>query len=246
MAVSAVAGTLHTAFELFHPGAGCELSVGLVWRAAEGHRGRPAQLLATEEARSSVVLTLVGDVASDYFQLLTLDAQLATAKSTVETQQSSLRLTNLRLQHGTATRVDVLQAQQVFDTANAQIPDLERQIVQTENALNILAGKLPDAIRRGQLLTEQYLPPEVPTGLPSALLERRPDIRQAEQTLIAANAEIGVARAAFFPSISLTGSGGGAFGTSQGNLPGTPTHFGIWSYGAAVSQPADLQCRSAA
>jgi multidrug efflux system outer membrane protein len=203
-------------------------------KATEASR---AQLLATEEARSSVVLTLVGDVASYYFQLLTLDAQLTTAKSTVEAQQASLRLTNLRLQYGTATRVDVLQAQQVLDTANAQIPDLERQIAQTENALSILVGRLPDAIRRGQLLTEQYLPPEVPAGLPSALLERRPDIRQAEQTLIAANAEIGVARAAFFPTITLSASPGGAFGQIETFVSGAPTHAGLWPYGVSVTQP---------
>ncbi len=196
-----------------------------------------AQLLATEDARQNVILTLVADVAADYFQLLTLDAQLEVARNTVKAQEESLRLTQLRLQHGTATRVEVLQAQQVLDAANAQIPDLERQIAQTENALNLLAGRLPDSIRRGQLLAEQYMPPQVPAGLPSALLERRPDIRAAEQNLIAANAEIGVARAAFFPSITLTGSAGGAFGRATSTGSGTPTQFGVWSYAANITQP---------
>jgi multidrug efflux system outer membrane protein len=203
-------------------------------KATEASR---AQMLATEEARHSVIMTLVGDVAGDYFHLLTLDAALATARDTVASQQESVKLTSLRQLHGTATRVDVLQAQQVLDTANAQIPDLERQIAQTENALSILVGKLPDSIQRGQLLNDQYVPPETPAGIPSSLLERRPDIRQAEQTLIAANAEIGVARAAFFPTISLSGGGGGAFGRSNSELGSAPTHFGTWSYAASISQP---------
>src|SRR5580704_7342857 len=171
-----------------------------------------AQLLATEDARQVVALTLVSDVAADYFTLLQLDLQLTITRETVKTQTDSVSLTQLRLEHGVATKLDVLQAQQVLDTANAQIPDLERQIAQEEDAISILLGNYPDAVARGRSLIEQPLPPDVPAGLPSMLIERRPDIRQAEQLLVAANAEIGVARAEFFPHISLTGAGGGAFG----------------------------------
>jgi multidrug efflux system outer membrane protein len=131
----------------------------------------------------------------------------------------------------------VLQAQQVLDSANAQIPDLERQIGQEEDAINILLGNYPAGVPRGRPLEQQALPPEVPPGLPSSLLERRPDIRQAEQILIAANAEIGVAKAEFFPQISLTGSGGGGFGRSSAFSSLMRSQTGIWSYGAQVSQP---------
>ena len=207
---------------------------GKLRRATEAAR---AQLLATQDAQQTVILTLVSDVASDYFSLLQLDLQLQITHDTVKTQEDSVKLTNFRLQHGVATRLDVLQAQQVLDTANAQIPDLERQIAQEENAISILLGNYPQAVPRGQPLVEQPLPPEVPPGMPSALLERRPDIREAEQILIAANAEIGVAKAQFFPQISLTGSGGGAFGRSSAFSGLMASQLGIWSYGANISQP---------
>jgi multidrug efflux system outer membrane protein len=207
---------------------------GRLRRATEASR---AQLLATEDARQTVTLTLVSDVASDYFQLLDLDLQLRISQETVRTQQDSVKLTRLRLDHGVATKLDVLQAQQVLDTANAAIPDLERQIGQEEDAISILLGHYPEDVKRGRPLVEQPLPPEVPPGMPSSLLERRPDIRQVEQDLIAANAEIGVARAAFFPQISLTGSGGGAFGRSSLFSGLMSSQNGIWSYGAQVSQP---------
>src|SRR5271154_4530030 len=196
-----------------------------------------AEFLATEDAQRVVTLTLVSDVASDYFTLLQLDLELQITQDTVKTQQDSVKLTSLRLNHGVATRLDVLQAQQVLDTANAQIPDLERQIGQQEDAINILIGEYPKGVPRGRPLTEQALPPDVPPGLPSSLLERRPDIREAEQVLIAANAEIGVARASFFPQISLTGSGGGAFGRSGLFSSMLSSQNGIWSYGVQVSQP---------
>ncbi|MGA2846448.1 MAG: efflux transporter outer membrane subunit [Candidatus Acidiferrales bacterium] len=207
---------------------------GQLRRATEAAR---AQLLATENGQRTVTLTLVSDVASAYFSLLQLDLELQITKDTVETQEGSVRLTSLRLDHGVATKLDVLQAQQVLDTANAQLPDLERQIGQEEDAINILLGNYPGPVKRGLKLPEQFIPPEVPAGLPSSLLARRPDIRQAEQFLVAANAEIGVAKAAFFPQISLTGSGGGAFGRSSSfsSLMGSQT--AIWSYGASVSQP---------
>jgi multidrug efflux system outer membrane protein len=207
---------------------------GKLRRATQASR---AELLATEDARQTVILTLVSDVASDYFALLQLDLQLQITHGTVNTQEDSVRLTKFRVEHGVATKLDVLQAQQVLDSANATIPDLERQIAQEENAISILLGNYPQGIPRGRPLVEQPLPPEVPPGLPSTLIERRPDIREAEQNLIASNAEIGVAKAQFFPQISLTGSGGGAFGRSSAFSSLMSSQLGIWSYGSQVSQP---------
>jgi multidrug efflux system outer membrane protein len=207
---------------------------GKLRRATEASR---AELLATEDARQTVILTLVSDVASDYFALLQTDLQLQISRETVKTQEDSVKLTNLRLDHGVATKLDVLQSQQVLDSALASIPDLERQIAQEENAISILLGNYPQAVPRGLALVEQKLPPEVPPGLPSTLIERRPDIREAEQILVAANAEIGVAKAEFFPQISLTGGGGGAFGRSSAFSSLMSSHLGTWSYGAQVSQP---------
>jgi outer membrane protein, multidrug efflux system len=212
-------------------------------RATEAGR---AQLIGTQDAQQTVVLTLVSDVASDYFLLRGLDLQLQITKETVRTQQDSVKLTELRLQHGVATTLDVLQARQVLDAANAQIPDLERQIGQTEDAINILLGKYPDNVPRGQPLGietpsgwnwSETLPPQLPTGLPSELLEGRPDIREAEQNLVAANANIGVAKAMFFPQISLLGSGGAAFGHSQFVGSNIPAPLGVGTYAAELSQP---------
>jgi outer membrane protein, multidrug efflux system len=208
---------------------------GKLRRATQAAR---AELLATEDARQTVILTLVSDVASDYFNLLQLDLQLQISKETVETQKESVKLTQLRVDHGVATKLDVLQAQQVLDTANAEIPDLERQIAQEEDAISILLGNYPQGVLRGKPLVEQPFPPSVPGGLPSALLERRPDIKEAEQDLIAANAEIGVAKAQFFPQIALTGSGGGSYGRSSAFSGLMSSQLGIWSYGAQITQPA--------
>jgi multidrug efflux system outer membrane protein len=207
---------------------------GRLRRATEAAR---AELLATEDARQTVILTLVSDLASDYFTLLQLDLQLQITRETVNTQTDSVKLTKLRLDRGVATKLDVLQAQQVLDTANAQIPDLEREIAQEENAISILLGDYPHDVARGLPLVEQSLPPEVPPGLPSSIIQRRPDIREAEQILIASNAQIGVAKAQFFPQIALTGSGGGSFGRSNIFSSLMSSQIGIWSYGAQVSQP---------
>jgi multidrug efflux system outer membrane protein len=212
-------------------------------RATEAAR---AQLLGTQDAQQTVILTLVSDVASDYFLLRDLDLQLQITKDTVRAQEDSVKLTQLRLQHGVATTLDVLQARQVLDSANAQIPDLERQIGQTEDAINILLGKYPDNVPRGQPLGietqdgwawSESLPPQLPAGLPSELLERRPDIREAEQSLVAANANIGVAKAMFFPQISLLGSGGAAFGHSQFTGSHIPAPLGVGSYAGTAAQP---------
>ena len=230
-------GTFQTKFNFLTLTADAAFQLDLFGRLRRATEASRAQLLATEDARRTVMLTLVSEVASDYFALLQLDLQLQITRETVQTQQDSVKLTKLRVDHGVATKLDVLQAQQVLDSGNAAIPDLERLIGQEEDAISILLGNYPQAVPRGLSLVEQTLPPEVPPGLPSSLIERRPDIREAEHNLIAANAEIGVAKAQFFPQISLTGSGGGAFGRSSAFSSLMSSQLGIWSYGTQVSQP---------
>ena len=164
-----------------------------------------ADLLATEENRKTVVMTLVSDVAGAYFNLLELDMELAIAERTLTTREESLKLIRNRERSGLATLLDVRQGEQLVHAAEQVIPNVEQHIEQTENQISLLLGRNPGPITRGRLLTEQEQPPSVPSGLPSALLERRPDIRAAEQKLISANAMIGVAKAAYYPRISLTG-----------------------------------------
>src|SRR5437870_8367572 len=162
-------------------------------RATEAAR---AILVANEWAQKEVMATLVASVASSYFQLRQLDLELEISKRTLGSRQDSLGLTKTLEEHGINSLLDVRQSEQLVYTAAAEVPDLERQIAQEENAISILLGNNPGDIPRGLKLTEQPHAPEVPVGLPSSLLERRPDIREAEENLIAANAEIGVARAA--------------------------------------------------
>jgi len=200
-------------------------------RATEAAR---ANLVASEWARREVLSTLVANVASAYFQLRALDLQLEISKRTLNSRQESLRLTRILADGGSTSLLDVRQAEQLVFTASAEIPVLEQQIEQQENFLSILLGQNPGAIRRGQTLTEQRQPPEVPVGLPSSLLERRPDIQQAEAQLVAANAEIGVARAAYFPQISLSGAGGFQSSALSSLFSGPA---GAWSFGASLTQP---------
>ncbi|HLQ78115.1 MAG TPA: efflux RND transporter permease subunit, partial [Terriglobia bacterium] len=186
---------------------GWELDVwGRVRRLREAAR---AEYLATEEARRGVTTTLVADVTSSYLALREFDMELEIARKTRDLGENGLRLTTLRQQSGAATALDVHQAEQVLRSATAQIAASERAIAQQENALSVLLGRAPGDIARGKRLDELAAPAAVPSGLPSALLARRPDIREAEQSLIAANAEIGAARALYFPQISLTGFLGG-------------------------------------
>ncbi len=207
---------------------------GQLRRATESAR---AQLLSTEYAQKTEILTLVSDVASDYFALLSLDLQLQITRDTIKTQEDAVKLTQYRLQHGVATKLDVLQAKQVLDTANAQLPELQRQIGLEEDALSILLGDYPHEVNRGLKLVDQQLPPEVPAGLPSSLLARRPDISQAEQNLISANAQIGVAKAAFFPQINFTGTGGGAAGRTTVFTTLLDTNIGTWGVAGQITQP---------
>jgi len=200
-------------------------------RATEAAR---ANLLATESARQEVILTLVGNVSSAYFQLRALDLELEISKRTLASRRESLRLTTILADRGSTSMLDVRQAEQLVFTAAAEIPSLEQQIEQEENLISILLGKNPDTVARGQTLTEQVRPPAVPAGLPSSLLERRPDIREAEQQLIAANAQIGVAKAAYFPQISLSGSAGFQ-SAALTNLFSGPA--GTWDFGASLAQP---------
>jgi len=182
---------------------GWELDVwGRLRRLTESAR---AQYIATEEARRGVVTTLVADVTDAYLALRALDLELAIARRTQQVATDSLRLTQTRFDRGIATQLDVQQAEQLLRIAGVQRAGLERDIAQSENALSLLLGQVPGDIPRGLELEAFQLPPSVPAGLPSALIERRPDIRQAEQELIAANARIGAAKAEYFPRISLTG-----------------------------------------
>jgi outer membrane protein, multidrug efflux system len=193
-----------------------------------------ANLLANEWARKQVIATLVANVATSYFQLRQFDLQLKISKSTLASRRDSLQLTQTREQHGLATLLDVRQAEQLVYTAETSVTDLERQITQQENNLSILLGQNPSDVPRGLALTDQPHSPEVPAGIPSALLERRPDIRAAEQNLVAANAQIGVARAEYFPQISLTGNSG--FQSSAlNNLFTGPA--GFWSMAGSITQP---------
>ena len=168
-----------------------------------------AAYMATEEARRGAYLAVVTDVARAYFDLLELDAELVIAKRTAEAFQDTYDLFNRRLEGGAASALETARAQAALEDTLAQIPDIERRIVATENELNLLLGRAPQPVPRGAALDAQKASPEIPAGLPSALLERRPDVREAEQVLHAANAGIGVATANFFPQISLTGLLGG-------------------------------------
>jgi len=200
-------------------------------RATESAR---ANLLATEWARETVISTLVSDVAAAYFQLRELDLQLEISRRTLVSRQDSLRLTQMLANGGATSMLDVRQAEQLVFTAAETIPDLERRIEQQENFISTLLGNNPGPIARGTKLTEQPHAPEIPAGLPSSLLERRPDIRQAEAQLIAANAQIGVAKAAYFPQITLTASGGYQ---SSGLTSLFTGPAGLWSFGGSLVQP---------
>jgi NodT family efflux transporter outer membrane factor (OMF) lipoprotein len=179
---------------------------GRVRRLKESAR---AQYLATEEGRRGVIVSLIGDVAGGYFTLREADLELEIAGRTRDIAEQNLKLVQLRHDRGAATGLDVHQAEQFLYTATAQIASAQRGIDQTENALSLLLGRIPGDIARGKTLDQFTFPAEVPPGLPSSLLERRPDIRQAEETLIAANAQIGMAKALYFPQISLSGFVGG-------------------------------------
>jgi len=195
-----------------------------------------AQYLSTEEARRGVMLSLVSQVAQAYFQLRELDERLEIARRTTEAFQGTYDLFNRQLRGGVASGLEVARAEAALGTAAAAIPDLERQIVAQENLLSFLLGRNPGPIPRGIALpvpTAQAIPAHVPAGLPSALLERRPDVRQSEQLLVAANANVGAAIASYFPAISLTGAFGGV-SAEVSTLFGTDK---AWSIAANIAGP---------
>ena len=200
-------------------------------RATEAAR---AQLLASEWGRRAVLMSLIGQVANAYFGLRAFDHELDISRRTLESRRESLRLTQVRERGGVTSLVDVRQAEQLVYGATGEIATLERQIEQQENFIRALVGDYPGPVERGLALVDEPHPPDLPPGLPSDLIERRPDIQQAEQQLVAANAEIGVARAAYFPNISLTGSAGFESTALSALFLGTNA---IWSAALAATQP---------
>jgi outer membrane protein, multidrug efflux system len=217
-----------------------ELGLGFQWnldfwgkyrRATESAR---ALLLASQWAQQEVNTTVVSGVASAYYTLRELDLQLQISRETLASNQDSLRLTQLLSDHGRTSLLDVRQAEQLVYAASAAIPSLEKQIQQQENLISILIGENPEDVPRGLELTAQTRVPEIPAGLPSSLLERRPDIREAEAQLISANAQIGVAKAAYYPAIALTSSGGFE-STALSSLFTGPA--GMWSIAGQLTQP---------
>lgn len=200
-------------------------------RATEAAR---ANLAATEWGRRAVISTLISNVASSYLQLRALDRELEITQRSLKSRRESLRLTTVLSEGGARSLVDVRQAEQLVYTASAAIPVLQQRIEQQENFISTLLGNNPGPIPRGKSLSEQPRIAEVPAGLPSALIDRRPDVRQAEGQLIAANAQIGVAKSALFPSIALTGTAGYQSTALAGLFSGPA---GFWNAGTSLLQP---------
>jgi multidrug efflux system outer membrane protein len=206
-----------------------------VWgRLRRENEAARAQYIATEEARRGVMLSLVSDVAQAYFELLELDLQLQIAKDSTDSFSQTLKLFTQRLEGGVASKLDTSRAAAALATAAASIPELERQIALKENQISLLLGNNPSPIPHTAKLLEQVVPPDIPVGLPSALLERRPDILTAEQQLRSANAQVGVATANFFPRIGLTSLFGRASSPLSSLSSGTTT---VWSIAGNLAGP---------
>jgi len=211
--------------------AGWELDIwGRIRRATEAAR---AELVASEEGRRAVILSLVGAVAGSYVNLRDLDRQLEIARETAKSRGESLEIFKLRFEGGFSSEVEYVQVKSLYEEALAVIPAVEKAITLQENALCVLLGRNPGPIPRGKTIDQLTLP-AIPAGLPSDLLTRRPDILLAEQNLIAANARIGVAKAAYYPAISLTGFFGSA-STDLSKLFTGPAQ--VWSYSAPITMP---------
>jgi outer membrane protein, multidrug efflux system len=193
-----------------------------------------AEMLASDETRKAVITTLVSDVATSYFNLRELDYELEIAKRTLESRQESLRINRAREARGVSTMLELREAEQLVYSAAEVIPQDEKLIEQQENFISFLIGKNPQPVARGLTLKDQPMPPAVPPGLPSGLMQRRPDILAAEQNLISANAQIGVARAAYFPQITLTGALG--FQSNQLESLFSPSR-NVWEFIPLVTQP---------
>ncbi len=216
------------------------LDISLFWeidfwgRIRRLNEAARAQFLATEEARRGVVISLISSVAQAYFELLQLDLQLEIAKRNTKTFEDTLKIFSQRYEGGTGNKLETSSAEGLLASVAANIPEVERQITLKENQINVLLGRNPGPVERNSSLLQQNIPPEVPSGLPSALLERRPDIRQAEQNLRAANAQIGVAMANFFPKIGLTTM----FGQVSPELSAfTAGSSNLWAVAGTMSGP---------
>jgi multidrug efflux system outer membrane protein len=228
----------------FLPGAGiqnnyilaAELSfeVDLFGKLRRSTEAARAEFLASEDARTTVLISLIADVAGTYFLLRDLDERKEISARTLKTRRKSTRLVRARFEKGTVPRLDVNQAEIQEAQAAVELAVFERQLIQTENLLNVLLGRNPGPIVRGVSIEDQIMPPEVPAGLPSELLERRPDVRAAEQSLAAQTARIGVAEALRFPSLSLTATAGYA-STELSQL--TDSNLQIWNIGANLFAP---------
>ncbi|MBY0473663.1 MAG: efflux transporter outer membrane subunit [Nitrosomonas sp.] len=204
-----------------------------IWgRIRRSNEAARAELMAREENRRAIILTLISAVAQSYFDLLQFDIQLEIAHRALASWEESVAISRAQLQGGIISRLDLDQFQAERANAASRVAELERRMVQKENELSVLLGRNPVSIARGRILTEQAIPPEVPAGLPSELLQRRPDILQAEQTLAAANARIGVAQAARFPKLSITGFLGVA-SPALSNLLLSGSEFGVGGLGLA-------------
>jgi multidrug efflux system outer membrane protein len=193
-----------------------------------------ARYLASEEGRRAVLITLVSDVATAYFQLRELDLQREVALRTLTLNDQTVDYYRTRLAGGVSNRLELDSAVANRSLTAASVPDIERQVAILENAISVLVGRAPGAVVRGETLEEQALPPNIPVGVPAVLLERRPDVVQAEQLLVASNADVGAAKALFYPTISLTGSVGAISGDLSNLLKGDSF---IWSFGANLFQP---------
>jgi len=200
-------------------------------RATEAAR---ASLLSTEWGQKAIISSLVSNLASAYFELRELDLEMEISQGTLASRRESLRLVEVRAKGGTTSLMDVRQSEQLVYTAAAAIPDLERRIEQQENFISILLGRNPGSVNRGKPLVENAIPPTVPAGLTSDLLARRPDIQSREQDLVAANARIGVAKAAYFPQITLTATGGYQSSALTSLFTGPA---GFWNFGGQLVQP---------
>jgi multidrug efflux system outer membrane protein len=220
-------------FNSFQALGGASWEIDLWGRIRRLTEAAQANVMASIEARRGIVLSLTAEVAAAYIQLRALDEQLIIAGDTLKTYGESVRIFDLQYKYGQVSRMTLEQARSQYETAAVSIPQIEIQIVQTENALSILLGRNPGPVPRGRRLPELGMPP-VPAGLPSQLLERRPDILRAEQNLIAANAQIGAAKAQYFPGISLTGTAGAA-SEDLSNLFLGPSK--AWNYGGSIAGP---------
>jgi len=229
----AVASTQSNTFDTYSLDLGMSWEIDLWGKLRRATEAARAELLATEQARQTVILSLTSGVAISYVTLIDLDRQLVIAKSTADSRGEFFRIIKLRFEGGVVSEVELNQARSDYEFALSTVPVIEKQMAQQENALSVLLGRNPGPIARDRTLDKLVLP-QVPADLPSSLLERRPDIRQSEQLMVAANARIGIAKAQFFPTISLTAILGTA-SSALGNLFKGASQ--TWSYGGTVTQP---------